>query len=265
MAKTVAILQSNYLPWRGYFDLMRRCDLFILGDTVQYTKRDWRNRNIIKTPSGSLWLTIPVWHTPRATTAIDEVQVSDPGWASKHIDILRYNYRRAAAYEEASPWLFELLQSVAEETLLTRVNTRLLCGIALRLGITTDIVHSSQIIPRQKLDELNRNSRAVELCRAVGATCYLSGPAAKDYLDEPLFQDHGIDVAWMSYEGYPDYPQLWGSFEPKVSIVDLLLNMGQSASAYLLPVPDTGAQAAECGQVPRRNDRETVSASVPEK
>ncbi len=232
MAKTVAILQSNYIPWRGYFDIMRRCDLFIVSDTVQYTKRDWRNRNSIKTPKGKLWLTIPVHNTPRSTTRIDEVQVADPHWPARHIETLQYNYRKAAAYAEVSPWLFALMQSLAGEQLLSRINTRLLVGIAEHLGIVTPIVQSSDVFPRDTLNALDKNARPLALCRAVGASCYLSGPAAKAYLDEQLLGAHGIDVAWMSYKGYPAYPQLWGDFEPNVSIVDLLLNTGARARDY---------------------------------
>ncbi len=241
MAKTVVILQSNYIPWRGYFDIMRRADLFVVGDTVQYTKRDWRNRNSIKTPSGKLWLTVPVQNAPRATTMIDEVQVVDPSWPAKHIDILHYNYRKAAAFAETSPWLFALMESVTDEPMLSRINTRLLIGIAARLGITTPIVHSSEILPRDTLNALDKNARTLAICQAVGATCYLSGPAAKAYLDEGLLGGLGIEVAWMNYEGYPVYPQLWGDFEPNVSIVDLLLNTGARASSYFPAL-------AECGR-----------------
>lgn len=238
MTKTVVIVQSNYLPWRGYFDLMRRCDLFVLSDTVQYTKRDWRNRNIIKTPSGPHWLTVPVRWASQAGTSIDEVEMADPLWASKHIEILRHNYRRAAAYEEQSPWLFALLQGLAGERLLTCVNTQLLTAIAAHLGITTPIVHSTRLVARETLNGLEKNARTLAICQAAGATRYLSGPAAKAYLDESEYADRGIDVAWMSYEGYPEYSQLWGTFEPKVSIVDLLLNTGSRAGDYLLPLEE---------------------------
>jgi hypothetical protein len=240
MAKTIAIVQSNYIPWRGYFDIIRRCDLFIIGDTVQYTTRDWRNRNSIKTPSGKRWLTIPVHNTPQSTTMIDEVAVVDPHWPARHIDILRQNYRKAASYRETSPWLFELMQSLTGEQMLSRINTRLLVGIAERLGITTPILHSTHFVSREKQRAFDKNRRTLEVCRAAGATCYISGPSAKVYLDEQLLGAHGIDVAWMSYEGYPPYPQLWGAFEPNVSIVDLLLNTGARAREYFPALDERG-------------------------
>jgi hypothetical protein len=256
MKKTVAIIQSNYLPWRGYFDIIRRCDVFIIGDTVQYTTRDWRNRNSIKTAAGKRWLTIPVHSTPQASTMIDEVRVVDSRWAVRHIDILRCNYRKAAAFREVSPWLFEILESAAGEELLSRINARLLIGIAERLGITTPISRSTDFIPRDVQNALDKNMRTLAVCRAAGANCYLSGPAARNYLDEELFRSHGIDVAWMSYENYPPYPQLWGDFEPNVSIVDLLLNTGAGASFYLSPL----SPSIECDQHSRAPQPETAAA-----
>jgi hypothetical protein len=237
MTKTVVITQSNYLPWRGYFDLMRRCDLFVLYDVVQFTRRDWRNRNIIKTRNGPLWLTVPVEHGPQATTAIDEVTVAEPRWAARHIETLRHNYRQAPAFAEVSPWLFDLLQSVSQATLLSSVNAQLLRAIASRLGITTEIVSCTEILPRGALLPLDRDARLLALCEAARATRYLSGPAAKAYLDVDGFEARGIEVAFMSYDGYPEYPQLWGGFAPKVSIVDLLLNTGAAAAAFTAPPP----------------------------
>jgi hypothetical protein len=266
MKKTVAIIQSNYLPWRGYFDIIRHCDVFIIGDTVQYTTRDWRNRNSIKTASGKRWLTIPVHNTPQASTMIDEVCVADPRWVARHIDILRQNYRKAAAFREVSPWLFELLESLGEEELLSRINTRLLIGVAERLGITTPISRSTDFIPRDVQGALDKNMRTLAVCRAAGANRYLSGPAARSYIDEELFRSHGIDVAWMSYENYPPYPQLWGDFEPNVSIVDLLLNTGAAAGSYVPPIAEPGPDEPGCGSGQSRDgDRAMAAATAPGK
>lgn len=251
MTKTVAIIQSNYLPWRGYFDIIRRCDVFVVGDTVQYTTRDWRNRNSIKTPKGKRWITIPVHNAPQATTMIDDVQVVDPRWATRHVDILRQNYRKADAYKQVSPWLFELLESVQDEMSLSRINFRLLKEIAARLGIATPIIYSTELVSREEQHVLDKNKRTLAVCRAAGATCYLSGPAARNYLDEELLGAHGIDVAWMTYDDYPPYPQLWGPYEPNVSIVDLLLNVGDRAYEYLTPLP---------GRESRDLERETAAA-----
>ncbi len=133
-------------------------------------------------------------------------------WATKHIMALKSCYGRAAAYKEISPWLFELLESLKAEQFLSRINFRLLKEIAARLHIATPIIEASELGTAPELRDLDKNMRTLAICQAAGATCYLSGPAAKSYLDEPVFNAHGIDVAWMSYEGYPVYPQLWGAF-----------------------------------------------------
>jgi hypothetical protein len=232
MTKTVVILQSNYLPWRGYFDLMRRADLFVVLDVVQFTKNDWRNRNIIKTPSGPQWLTIPVRHSLGEATTIDRATVADTRWAAKHSKSLKQCYSRAAAYDETAPWLLGLIESLAEETQLSAINVRLLAAIAERLGIGTPIVQCTDLLSRDDIVGAEPSQRLVDLCRAAGATRYLSGPAAQAYLNVELFSAHGMAVDWMSYADYPAYPQLWGAFDPKVSIVDLLFNTGAAAATY---------------------------------
>jgi hypothetical protein len=142
-----------------------------------------------------------------------------------------------------------LLKSLATEPHLSRINARLLPEIAVRLGIAAPIIHCTELAPRDALLRLDRTARLIALCQAAGATRYLVGPAAKSYLDEELFRAHGIEVAWMSYEGYPDYPQLWGDFEPRVSIVDLLLNTGAAAASYFPPIAENGQRAADQGPV----------------
>lgn len=225
--KTVAILQSNYIPWKGYFDLIRRSDLFILYDDMQYTRRDWRNRNIIKTPQGPAWLTIPVQVKGRYIQPIREVQISDPSWERTHWQTLAHNYARApfwAFYRER----LESLYLDCRETHLSRINHRFLAALCEWLGIRTPIHWSMDYALAP-----GKTERLLDLCRQAGATRYLSGPAARDYLDASLFNQAGIEVEWMDYAGYPEYPQLHGPFEHKVSALDLLLNTGPDAPAYL--------------------------------
>lgn len=233
MGKSIVITQSNYIPWRGYFDMLRSVDQVILLDSVQFTKRDWRNRNRIKTPNGPLWLTIPVEVKGRYSQAIDETQISDPSWTSAHIRSIELSYRRAAHFETIFPWLVNLLQSVASETHLARINERLIRELCLHLDIRVPIHRCSEILNRNALQAMAPTERLLELCIAVGATRYVSGPAAKNYLDIQMFQRHGIEVSWMDYSGYEAYPQLWGAFDPSLSIVDLLLNTGPNAKQFL--------------------------------
>jgi hypothetical protein len=233
--KAVAIVQSNYLPWRGYFDLIRRSDEFILLDTVQYTRRDWRNRNIIKTPDGPQWITVPVEVKGKYHAAIDEIRVADPGFAIKHVRAIETNYRKAAAFEQVAPWLFSLLLEASEVPVLSRLNERLLMGIAQKLAITTPIRRCTDLLEREAMELMEPTARLVALCKAAGASEYLSGPNARGYLDESRFETAGIRVVWMDYSGYSEYPQLWGPFVPAVSIVDPLLNTGMRAGLSEIP------------------------------
>lgn len=233
MSKTVVITQSNYLPWRGYFDLLRSADDVVLLDSVQYTRRDWRNRNQLKTPQGTAWLTIPVEVKGHYLQAIDETRIADPTWARKHHRAIELAYRNAACYEQVAPWLFGLIDNLATEHFLSVVNERTIRAICDRLGIHVRIQRCTDILPRGKLRDLEANERLIALAKELGAARYLSGPAAQAYLSIDRFHAEGIEVAWMDYDGYPPYPQLWDGFVPRVSVVDLLLNTGPEASRYL--------------------------------
>jgi len=233
MSKTVVISQSNYLPWKGFFDLIRSADEFVLLDSVQYTRRDWRNRNIIKTPAGPKWLTIAVEIKGRYLQSVDETRIADPGWAGAHIRSIELNYKRAAAYHHIAPWLFAGIEAVADLPLLSEVNESLLRAICRRLGLERPFRRCTELLPRDAMGEMEPTERLVRLCLAAGATRYLSGPAAKAYLDPARFAAHGIELAWMEYGPYPPYPQLWGEFDHRVSVIDLLMNTGDDAITYL--------------------------------
>lgn len=231
-SKIVLITQSNYLPWKGYFDLIRAVDEMIILDSVQYTRRDWRNRNIIKTPNGPLWLTVPVEVKGRYQQTIDETMIADDSWAEKHLRSIELAYKRAAGFQAVTPWLTETLSSASSISGLSRMNEHLIRAICGRLDIATPIRHCTDILDRAALLAMDPTERLLELSKAAGATVYVSGPAAKDYLDVGRFNSHGIEVCWADYSDYPEYPQLWGAFDHRVSIVDLLLNTGAEAAAF---------------------------------
>lgn len=227
LPKRVAILQSNYIPWKGYFDLIHSVDEFILFDTAQYTRRDWRNRNKIKTPQGVIWLTIPVVVKGRYFQAIQDTEISDRRWAEEHWKTIHHSYARAphfAAYKDR----LEALYLGCQEKHLSRVNYRLLREICAILGIATKFSWSSDY-PEVE----GKTERLVEWCKQAGAAEYLSGPAARDYIDERLFTEAGIALRWMDYSGYPEYRQLYPPFEHGVSILDLLFNEGPDATRYM--------------------------------
>lgn len=225
--KRVAILQSSYIPWKGYFDLMRQVDEFILYDDAQFTKRDWRNRNQIKTKDGLLWLTIPVHVKGLFTQAIKDVLISDPSWGDKHFKTIAAAYARAPHFRGYRDMVEELYRGAASLR-LSDVNRRFIEAFAQVLGIGTKLSWSMDY----RLPE-GRVERLVALCQQAGATAYLSGPAARDYIDPKLFADAGIDLSYMDYGGYPEYPQLYPPFAQHVSIVDLIFNVGPDARQYL--------------------------------
>jgi len=219
----VAILQSNYIPWRGYFDLIRKVDHFVLYDTVQFTRRDWRNRNRISSAAGPIWLTIPVESTGKYHQRINETRIADLRWTEAHLRSLRHTLARTPRFKSwLSPRLDDWFRAVRDEALLSNVNRSLIAAVMSELGINTTL-HNAQDMPFAD----GRSEQLLEICKALGATTYLSGPAARNYLDEGLFQIHGIKVEWMDYPTYPSYTQLNGSHDPAVSILDTL--------AYLPP------------------------------
>ena len=232
MTKRVAIVQSNYIPWKGYFDLIAAVDEFILYDDRQYTRRDWRNRNLIKTARGPAWMTIPVQVKGRYEQRIDETRVADGRWADSHWKALRQAYSRAAHFADYEDVVRAAYGAVRSEPLLSRINRHLIelvCGL---LGIRTKLSWSTDYEAAGAKTE-----RLVDLCRQAGATTYLSGPAARAYLREETFADAGIAVEWMDYGGYREYPQLFPPFEDRVTVLDLIFNVGPAAPQYMKEPP----------------------------
>jgi len=226
--KRVAILQPNYIPWKGYFDIINMVDLFVLYDDVQYTVRDWRNRNMIKTKTGLIWLTIPT--DGSVHKIIKDVKVIyDEKWNSKHWKAIQLNYAKAPFFKEFKDF-FEQLYLNTKETYLWEVDLKFIMEINNLLGIKTKIVNSSDLNYNRNL---KKTERLIEILNLVGATHYLSGPSAKNYIDEELFVKAGIVLEWMDYSGYPEYPQLYPPFVHTVSIVDLILNTGKDAPKYM--------------------------------
>ena len=227
--KQVAILQSNYIPWKGYFDLIAAVDEFIVYDDMQYTKNDWRNRNRIKTPNGLEWLTIPTGQN--INRRIRDVELAPGNWQAKHWKSLMANYAKAPYWHEVAHWLQPLYLDHQHRN-LSELNVLLIQAVCDYLGITTRISRSWDY----ELGE-GKTERLVDLCRQAGATHYVSGPAARDYIDERQFADNAITLSWFDYDGYPTYPQQWGEFSHAVSILDLLFNCGPRAAHYIRYAP----------------------------
>jgi hypothetical protein len=227
VSKTVAIVQSNYIPWKGYFDLIRGADEFIFFDDVQYTRRDWRNRNRIKTRSGLLWLSIPVRSKGQYLGSIKDMVIVDSQWSHGHWKTIAANYARARHFRQFRE-VFADLYANSNDRFLVDVNHRFIRAICNVLGITTKISRSSEYELRE-----GKTERIVSLCHQAGATRYLSGPSAREYLDPNAFASAGIELSFADYSRYPEYQQLNPPFEHQVSIIDLIFNEGPDAARYL--------------------------------
>jgi len=225
--KKVAILQSNYIPWKGYFDLINSVDEFILYDDMQYTRRDWRNRNKIKTSNGLIWLTIPVEVKGKYFQKIKDTKVADLTWNRKHWNSILLNYSKAKYFKDFKD-LFEDIYLNCDEEYLSEINFKFITAINQLLGIQTRVTWSSDY----KLEE-GKVERLIRLVKSVNGEEYISGPAAKDYIDENLFSSNNIKLSWMDYQGYPEYKQLYGDFMHDVSVLDLIFNEGNDSKNYM--------------------------------
>jgi hypothetical protein len=223
----IAIVQSNYIPWKGYFDLIQSVDEFVLFDDVQYTRRDWRNRNRIKTAHGLAWLTIPVQTTGQYLSLIKDIVVTDEAWAKKHWKTLAAVYAPAPHFKTFAD-RFERLYLESTEMRLSQINRTWLDAACEMLEIPTKLTWSMDYAVAP-----GRTERLVSICQQAGADTYVSGPSARSYIDDTCFRDAGIDVQYFDYAGYREYPQLHGPFEHAVSIVDLLCNTGPDARRYI--------------------------------
>ncbi|CAM4042905.1 WbqC family protein [Flavobacterium antarcticum] len=225
--RKVVITQSNYIPWKGYFDSIAVADDFVIYDDMQYTKRDWRNRNLIQTFSGTKWLTIPVEVKGKFFQKINETKVSDNNWNREHWNLIQQNYKKAPHFKEYKDF-FEELYLNTKSIYLTEINIRFIKAICELLEINTKFHFSSDFV----LEE-DRTVRLVNICKKLDATDYYSGPAAKAYMDEAAFQKQNININYFDYSNYPEYNQLHEPFDHAVSILDLIFNEGTNAKSFL--------------------------------
>lgn len=224
--KKIAILQSNYIPWKGYFDLINMVDEFIFYDDAQYTKNDWRNRNKIKTSQGIQWLTIPV-RQESLNQKIKDTKVIDKKWNIRHWRTICQNYIKAKHFKSYKD-VFEDLYLNCNEEYLSQINYKFITTINKILDINTELRWSSEF---NLID--GQTEKLLGICKDCNADIYLSGPAAKDYFNEDLAKKESIKVEWMDYSGYDEYTQLYPPFEHGVSILDLIFNEGENAKKFM--------------------------------
>jgi len=225
--KKVAVLQSNYIPWRGYFDIIKDVDLFVFYDEVKYTKNDWRNRNKIYTRDGLKWITLPCGSDYKRK--ISEVKFNpNVSWQTEHHRLICEAYKKAPYIDKYKPFLDYIFLERSWEY-LSELNQYIIKHISHEmLGINAEFADSTDY-----QTDGQKNEKLLSLVLATGASHYLSGPAAKAYLDEEAFANRGITVQWKDYSGYPEYKQTREPFEGNVSIIDLLVNVGNDAPYYV--------------------------------
>jgi hypothetical protein len=223
------IIQPSYLPWRGFFHLLWLADTVVFLDDVQYDTHSWRNRNRIKGVNGAFWLTVPVripaWPPPE----VNQVEIDNSrNWRRKHRESIRQSYGGSAWASEYLP----LVEGFLERpwTNLAELDIHTTIELARTLGFQRDWLRCSEL--RLAGAPFKPTERLIRICEAVGATHYLSGPTAKDYMDAPLFADAGVELQYMEYD-YRPYEQRFGGFEPRLSVIDLLLNCGPRAAAHI--------------------------------
>ena len=226
----VVILQPSYIPWRGYFDQIRRADVFVFYDDVQYDKHGWRNRNQIKTTQGKQWITIPV-HSKGVTDGINikDVRIDwSKSWRKKHLNALTFAYSKAPFFESYQPWLESVYKREDEFLADFTINTTV--ELARMLGITDTRFLRSSELPDLRGD---KTDRVIDVLERVGATHYICGPSASSYMEPEKFDEAGITFEYMEYN-YPEYPQLHPPYDPFVTILDLLFMMGEDALSYIV-------------------------------
>jgi hypothetical protein len=221
----IAVSQSNYLPWPGYFDLIRQVDTFVFYDIVQYTKNDWRNRNKIKSANGIQWITVPVLHSD-LNQSIDSIKIASPHWKKKHWNTIFQAYSKSPYFYQYSDFFADIYNRDWDN--LSELNKLLTVAICDFLNIKTKFICSSAM----KLQG-DRNQRLLQICQLLDAKAYISGPAASSYLDTAIFGAQNIKVEWMNYSNYGPYKQQYGDYISGTSIIDLLLNEGPNSSLFL--------------------------------
>jgi hypothetical protein len=227
--KSIAILQSNYIPWKGYFDLIAAVDEFLIFDEVQFTRRDWRNRNKIVVQGAVKWLTIPVKTKGRYLEPIEEIETDGNGWTEQHWKTISHAYRRAPHFAGYQAILEATYQQAADLVRLTEINELFLRTIAGLLGIATPIARAN-VVPRTTQSP---SDRLVEICLGRHATEYVSGPAARAYIEPEKFSNAAVALRYADYSGYPVYEQHATVFEHGVSVLDLLMRCGSAARGHL--------------------------------
>ena len=222
----VTILQPSYLPWLGFFEQMHRSDQFVLYDDVQFTRRDWRNRNRIRVQEGSVWLTVPVIQKNKYEQNLLETKIDNStSWKRKHLESIRCHYSKTPFFDLYFPWCEKTFNR--EWNFLLDLSLETIQYLKGKLKINTPLLRSSELG-----ESGNKSERLISICKQLGATQYLSGESARNYISEKDFSDQGIGLEYQNYQ-HPEYPQRYDGFVPLLSTIDLLFNCGDKSMGFL--------------------------------
>jgi hypothetical protein len=223
----VTILQPSYLPWLGYFEQMHRSDQFVLYDDVQFTRRDWRNRNRVRVQEGSIWLTVPIIQKNKYEQNLLETKIDNStSWKRKHLETIRCHYSKTPFFDLHFPWCEKIFNS--EWNFLLDLSLETIQYLKGQLKINTPLLRSSELGGAGEKTE-----RLISICKQLGATHYLSGESASNYISDKNFSDQGIELEYQEYQ-HPEYPQRYEGFVPFLSTIDLLFNCGDKSLEFLL-------------------------------
>jgi hypothetical protein len=229
MSKIIGILQPNYIPWKGVFDLINQVDIFVFYDDVQYTTKDWRNRNKIKTKDGLKWLTVPIIKKGLRHQLISEAKIDNStNWQSKHYKTLISSYSKSP-YIKDYEYLLEEIYLKKQWTMISDLNITTTVFLAKTLGIKMEWYKSSEFDETGSKD----GEKVIKICQRLGCNHFINGPASRKYMNEELFSKYDVSLSYIDYQ-YPEYPQLHGSFCHKISVLDLLFNCGPKALDFII-------------------------------
>lgn len=222
----VIITQSNYIPWKGYFSAMREATHLVLYDDMQYTKRDWRNRNKLITSNGPKWLSIPIDVKGKYYQKINEAQVSNSEWGVQHWNFIKNNYNKSPYFKKYQHHFIDLYLNPSS-TYLSDINLDFIKKIITLLEIEIEVISSKEFDLKG-----DKTEKLVNICKELTAEKYFTGPAAKNYMDESLFIKNNIEIEYYNFLGYPEYKQQWEGFSHAVSILDMFFNLGPETIKY---------------------------------
>lgn len=227
--RKIAILQPNYIPWKGVFDLINKVDVFVFYDDVQYTVKDWRNRNKIKTPNGDIWLTVPVIHKGRRNQLIKDAEIDlTTQWQQSHFKSIKSNYSKSKFYKTYE-YLLEEIYIKREWRSISELNIFSTKLIAKALNINVEWHNSSEF----NFEGDKNGDKVIKLCKTLDCNYFINGPASKAFMNEKLFEEENITLEYMSYD-YKEYDQLYPPFNHYVTVLDVLFNCGENAKELIL-------------------------------